>query len=365
MDELDTLIIGGGVVGMAAARALARAGRDVVLLEAESTFGSHTSSRNSEVIHAGIYYPRGSLKATLCVAGKQTLYEYCAEREIPHRRLGKLIVACNDTQHQELERIRQRACDNGVEDLEWLDARQVRELEPDVVAETGLFSPSTGIVDSHELLQSFRHDAEAAGAILVASSPVLGGSVTDRGISVSIGGAEPTQVHCRAVINAAGLFAPRVAGTIRGVPPETIPMAYFAKGHYFTLAGRSPFRHLVYPVPEPGGLGVHVTLDISGAARFGPDVAWIDDIDYTFDATSAARFYPAIRAYFPTLEEGALLEGYTGIRPKIAGPGQAAADFVVQGPEVHGLPLVNLYGIESPGLTASLALADLVCRRLT
>jgi len=364
LDEFDTLIIGGGVVGMAVARALARAGREVVLLEAESTFGAHTSSRNSEVIHAGIYYPRGSLKATLCVAGKHALYDYCAERGIPHQRIGKVIVACNETQRQELEQIKQRAHANGVEDLEWLDIQQLRELEPAVVAAAGLFSPSTGIIDSHELLQSFRQEAEAAGAIIVPSSPVLGGKVTDRGISISVAGAEPTEVHCRAVINAAGLFAPRVAESIEGVPRESIPSAYFAKGHYYMLAGRSPFRHLVYPVPEPGGLGIHVTLDMAGATRFGPDVAWIDGVDYNFDATSAHKFYPAIRSYFPALEAGALLEGYTGIRPKISGPGQAAADFVVQGPDVHGLPLVNLYGIESPGLTASLALADLVRRTL-
>lgn len=349
---------------MAAARTLARAGREVVLLEAEPTFGAHTSSRNSEVIHAGIYYPRGSLKATLCVAGKRALYEYCAERGVPHRRLGKIIVACSETQQRELAQIEQRARENGVTDLEWLDTRQVKELEPDVVAEAGLFSPSTGILDSHELLQSFRHDAEAAGAIVVPASPVLGGAVTDRGISLEIGGPEPAQVHCRTVVNAAGLFAPRVAKTIQGVPHDTIPTAYFAKGHYFTLAGRVPFRHLVYPIPEPGGLGVHVTLDMSGAARFGPDVSWLDDVDYSFDPSRRERFYTAIRAYFPSLAPDALLDGYTGIRPKIVAPNQAAADFVVQGPEVHGLPLVNLYGIESPGLTASLALADLVCQRL-
>lgn len=360
LEELDTVIIGGGVVGMAVALTLAQQGREVVLLEAESTFGTHTSSRNSEVIHAGIYYPSGSLKAKLCVKGRDRLYEYCAERGIPHRRIGKLIVAINEQQVDALEGIRKQAVLNGVDNLEWLQQSQIRDLEPNIVAEAGLFSPSTGIIDSHEFMASLRREAHEAGALTVPSSPVTAGRVSDRGIEISVGGQEPATFHCRSLVNAAGLHAPQVARTIAGVPPELIPEAFFAKGHYFTLSGRSPFRHLVYPIPEAGGLGIHVTLDMSGAARFGPDVSWLSTIDYGFDESRAKAFYAAIRTYFPTLAEGDLVPGYTGIRPKIVPQGSPAADFVVQGPEVHGLPLVNLFGIESPGLTAALAIAELV-----
>jgi len=364
-EHADIVVIGGGVIGVAVARALAANGREVILLEAESAFGTHTSSRNSEVIHAGIYYPTGSLKATLCVSGKASLYDYCRTHDVPHRRIGKLIVATTEEQIPGLEQIHAQAANNGVTDLEWLDAEDIRELEPNVVARRGLLSPSTGIVDSHALLSRFRYDAEALGAIAVTSSPVTRGAVTDTGISLTVAGPEPMLLHCRAVVNAAGLHAPRVAHSIEGVPPSAIPPAFFAKGHYFTLAGSSPFNRLVYPVPEPGGLGVHVTLDMAGSARFGPDVSWVETVDYSFDSTRAERFYTAIRTYFPGLSADALMPGYTGIRPKIVAPGSPNADFVVQGPETHGLPLVNLFGIESPGLTASLALADRVCDLLT
>ncbi|HEU5073704.1 MAG TPA: FAD-dependent oxidoreductase, partial [Polyangiaceae bacterium] len=267
MDKLDVVVIGGGVIGMAVARRLALAGREVVLLEAESSLGAHTSSRNSEVIHAGIYYEPGSLKAQLCVAGKHALYDYCSERGVPHRRVGKLIVG-HRHQREVLEKLEAQAASNGVHDLEWVDQKTLRELEPAVVAEMALWSPSTGILDSHEFLMSLKREAIEAGAVVAHSSPVLGGAITDRGVSLRIGGAEPTEVECRHLVNAAGLFAPAVARGIAGIPADTIPPAHLAKGHYFTLTGPAPFRHLIYPIPEPGGLGVHVTLDLAGVARF-------------------------------------------------------------------------------------------------
>jgi L-2-hydroxyglutarate oxidase LhgO len=361
VDRLDVAVVGAGVVGLAVARALALAGREVVVLETERAIGTHTSARNSEVIHAGIYYATGSLKARLCVAGKQALYAYCADRDVVHRRLGKLIVATRDDELPVLTRIREQAARNGVDDLVPLTLEEVRALEPNVLCRGGLWSPSTGIVDSHGLMTALRRDAEAHGASLVFASPVESGSVRDDGIVLRTGGQEPVQVVCRAVINAAGLWAPALAHRIAGLPEQHIPLASYAKGHYFVLPGKSPFSHLVYPVPVPGGLGIHVTLDLAGQARFGPDVSWIDGVDYSFDGARAADFYRAIRSYYPALAEGTLAPGYTGIRPKLGPAGAAASDFVVQGPEAHGVPgLVNLFGIESPGLTASLALADLV-----
>jgi L-2-hydroxyglutarate oxidase LhgO len=359
--ELDAVVIGGGVVGLAVARALALAGHEVTVLEAESRLGSHTSSRNSEVIHAGIYYPNGSLKARLCVAGKERLYRYCAEMGVPHQRVGKLIVATRDEEVVALDGILEKASDNGVGDLEWLEARQIAELEPSVKAVGGLLSPSTGIIDSHEFMAALRRDAEAHGAQVALNSPLQSGEVLESGgFELRVGGGEPFTARCRTLVNAAGLTAQNVARSLRGLPPATIPRQYFAKGHYFTLSGRSPFRRLVYPVPVPGGLGIHVTLDMSGQARFGPDVSWIDGIDYAFDESRAASFYTAIRTYFPALSDGALTPGYTGIRPKLSPAGSPADDFVLQGPVAHGVPgLLNLYGIESPGLTSALALADL------
>jgi L-2-hydroxyglutarate oxidase LhgO len=358
-ERLDVAIIGGGVVGLAIARAFAMAGREVMVLEAEPMVGTHTSSRNSEVIHAGIYYPPGSLKARLCVAGKIALYEYAAEADVAHARLGKIIVATRDEEIPTLEKLKAQAEANGVGDLVWLDRNDVRSLEPAVTCVRGLLSPSTGIVDSHGFMSALRRDATKRGATVLVSTPVLAGRVVDHGVELSIGGADPVTVVCHAVVNAAGLWAQKIAASIAGVPAETIPGTYFAKGHYFTLAGRSPFSRLVYPVPVPGGLGVHVTLDLGGKARFGPDVSWIDAIDYSFDEARAASFYPAIRQYFPGLAEGCLEPGYTGIRPKLGPKTSAAHDFVVQGPADHGVPgLVNLYGIESPGLTAALALAN-------
>lgn len=364
MDRIDTAVIGAGVLGLAVARALALQGREVVILEAEDAIGTHASSRNSEVIHAGIYYAQGSLKARACVAGRERLYAYCAERGVPHRRCGKLIVAADAAQKDELEGIRRRAHANGVADVARLSLAEVRAMEPELACVDALYSPSTGIVDSHALMLAFLGDAENAGAVLALKSPLEAARVTPQGIELRVAGAEP--LFARAVVNSAGLRAPGLARRIEGYPPEHAPRELYAKGNYYTLARRAPFTHLVYPVPEPGGLGVHVTLDLGGRARFGPDVEWVEAIDYRVDPARAERFYAAIRRYWPGLPDGALEPGYAGIRPKISGRGEPAADFVVQGPRAHGVPgLVHLFGIESPGLTASLALADDVAAQLS
>ena len=365
MLKLDAVVIGAGVVGLAVARALARSGREVFLLEAESSFGTHTSSRNSEVIHAGIYYPTGSLKARLCVAGKHALYAYCAKNDVLHKRLGKLIVATRDEQIPVLEKLLAQARENGVPDLVWLEPSEVRELEPAVSCVRALHSPSTGIIDSHGFMAALKRDAEQASAQTIFSSPVLGGRIVGDRIELSVGGSDPATVLCNSVVNSAGLFAQKFSRSLAGLPEHSIPPAFLAKGHYFVLRGKSPFSRLVYPVPEPGGLGVHVTLDLSGQARFGPDVSWIDTLDYSLDEARAAAFYPAIQSYFPELQPESLDPGYTGVRPKLGPPGSPAHDFLVQGPGEHGVPgLVNLYGIESPGLTAALAIADLVAELL-
>jgi L-2-hydroxyglutarate oxidase LhgO len=363
MEGIDVAVVGGGVIGLAVARELTLLGREVILLEAESALGSHTSSRNSEVIHAGIYYPTGSLKAVLCVEGKERLYGYLQSADVEHRRLGKIIVAVRDEELPALEAIRKQASDNGVHDLTALDRADITELEPTVTAVAGLFSPSTGIVDSHGLMAALKRDALQAGATILCDTPVRGGQVTDSGILLRTGGTDPTDVLCASVVNAAGLMAPNVAASIVGLDSGHVPVPHFAKGHYFVLGSRSPFRHLVYPIPEPGGLGVHVTLDLGGQARFGPDVTWVPGVDYTFDDSRAPSFYEAIRRYYPGLEDGGLVPGYTGIRPKLGPAGGPAADFVIQGPDRHGVPgLINLFGIESPGLTASLAIASRVAR---
>jgi L-2-hydroxyglutarate oxidase LhgO len=360
-ESVDCVVIGAGVVGLAVARALALAGHEVLVLEKERWVGSETSSRNSEVIHAGIYYPKGSLKAQLCLAGKHKLYAYCAERGIAHRRLGKLIVACSEAEIAILDGVRQRAQANGVDDLRWLGSNELRALEPELAAIGAYVSPSTGIIDSHGLMLAYEADLEAAGGMVVLRAPVLSGRVEAPGFTLEIGGAEPMRLACRLLVNSAGIHAPSLARRIAGIPPASIPRDYFCRGVYFTLAGRSPFRHLIYPVPEAAGLGVHLTLDLAGQARFGPDVEWIDGIDYTVDPRRGERFYAAIRTYWPALRDGALQPGYAGIRPKISGPKEPAADFLLQGPAEHGIAgLVNLYGIESPGLTASLAIAERV-----
>jgi L-2-hydroxyglutarate oxidase LhgO len=357
VDSVDAVVIGAGLVGLAVARALALAGREVVILEAEGAIGMHTSSRNSEVIHAGIYYPKGSLKARTCVQGKERLYRYCAERGVPHRRCGKLIVATGAAQLAEMEGIRQKALANGVTDVVRIGPGEARAMEPELSCVAALHSPSTGIIDSHALILAYLGDAQNAGAMLALKSPLEKGFVRPGGIELHVAGAEP--VLARNVVNSAGLRAPSVARRIEGFPARLAPPELYAKGNYFTLARRAPFSRLVYPVPEPGGLGVHVTLDLGGRARFGPDVEWVEGIDYTVDPRRAECFYAAIRRYWPGLPDGALEPGYAGIRPKISGRGEPPADFVVQGPREHGVRgLVQMYGIESPGLTASLALAD-------
>ncbi|HWM41403.1 MAG TPA: NAD(P)/FAD-dependent oxidoreductase [Burkholderiales bacterium] len=363
MERVDAIVIGAGVVGLAVARALAVAGREVVILEAEDAIGTHTSSRNSEVIHAGIYYPKGSLKARSCVAGKELLYEYCAAHGVPHRRSGKLIVATNENQQEELLLIQQKADANGVTDVVWMTRDQAVALEPAVSCVAALYSPSTGIIDSHALMLAYLGDAEAHGAMLALKTHLIGAQVVAPGFVVHT---SEMDLQCRVLVNSAGLRAPSIARRIEGFPQERVPGEFYAKGNYYSLSGKSPFSRLVYPVPEPGGLGVHVTLDLAGQARFGPDVEWVERIDYAVDPKRAERFYAAIRRYWPGLPDSALAPGYSGIRPKTAGPGEPAPDFALQGPAAHGVPgLVHLFGIESPGLTSSLALAAMVLEELS
>ncbi|MDM0041921.1 NAD(P)/FAD-dependent oxidoreductase [Variovorax sp. J22G21] len=364
MDEFDCAVIGAGVVGLAVARELALAGREVIVLEGEGAIGTGTSSRNSEVIHAGIYYPKGSLKAQLCVEGKHLLYDYLIARGLPHRRCGKLIVATSQAQVAQLDAIRARAVDNGVDDLEWLTADQAREMEPQLHCLAALHSPSTGIVDSHALMLSLQGELENAGGVVALKSPVAGAECGPG--SIVLAAVDGTQLRCRSVVNAAGLGAPMLAKRFDGLRADAVPTAYFAKGNYFTLAGRAPFTRLIYPVPEAAGLGVHLTLDLGGQAKFGPDVQWVDSPqDLVVDPIRSEGFYAEVRRYWPALADGALVPGYAGIRPKISGPGEPAADFMIQGPAQHGVAgLVNLFGIESPGLTSSLAIARRVAQLL-
>jgi L-2-hydroxyglutarate oxidase LhgO len=362
-ESADVAVIGAGIIGLGVARALAQAGRDVIVLESERQVGMHTSSRNSEVIHAGIYYPAGSLKARFCVEGRKALYAYCAERGIPHARPGKVIVATAEEEIATLGKLKAGAEANGVMDLVMLTQAEIHDMEPDVSCVRGVLSPSTGLVDSHALMAALKRDAEAAGAHVALGTPVRSGRVHDDGIELQAGAAEPMAVRFRLVVNCAGPWAQQVARCIEGVPPASIPPQHFAKGHYFVMPGRHRFRHLVYPVPVPGGLGTHLTLDLGGQARFGPDVQWCEGVDYSFDESRAASFYASIRRYYPQLADGALVPGFTGVRPKTAPPGSPAPDFQIQGPLEHGVPgLVNLYGIESPGLTSVLAIADHVQR---
>jgi L-2-hydroxyglutarate oxidase LhgO len=365
VDEVETIVIGAGVVGLAIARQLALAGQEVLVLEQATIIGSETSSRNSEVIHAGIYYPTGSLKARLCIAGRDHLYRYCAERGIAHQRLGKLIVASDPAQDGALAAIAAQATANGVGDLRQLSQADIAALEPALSATSGLLSPSTGIVDSHALMLSLQGDAEAAGAVFAFHAPVIGGRIDGTGYQIAIGGATPMHLQARRLVNAAGHGAWDIARHLDGYPASQIPAQGWAKGTYFTLRGRSPFTHLVYPVPEPGGLGIHLTLDLAGSARFGPDVEWIDAFDYQIDPQRSQRFYPAIRRYWPALPDDALEPAYTGIRPKLGDATATATDFRIDGPREHGFDgLVQLFGIESPGLTASLAIAEMVAQQL-
>jgi L-2-hydroxyglutarate oxidase LhgO len=359
VDDIDALVIGAGVIGLAVARALALAGREVVVLEAAEAIGTSTSSRNSEVIHAGIYYAPGSLKASLCVAGRERLYRYVAERGIAHRRCGKLIVATARQQESQLQALLAQAEANGVRDLAWMSRAELRNEEPALNCVLGLRSPSTGIVDSHQLMLALQGDAEDRGAVIAFNTPVLRGCATTAGIELTVGDVERTCIRAQTVVNCAGLAAQAVAVSIEGCPRKNVPPSYFCKGNYFALAGRTPFSHLIYPVPEAAGLGVHVTLDLAGRARFGPDVQWVERVDYDVDPRRAASFYAAIRRYWPALPDGALMPAYAGIRPKTQAPGEPAKDFTIDGPRGHGIPgLVNLFGIESPGLTASMAIAE-------
>ena len=364
--DIECIVLGAGVVGLAVARELALAGHDVLVIEQAEAIGTGTSSRNSEVIHAGIYYPAGSLKARLCVQGKAMLYSYCQERGIPHRRLGKLIVAASPEQTRELAAIQARARANGVDDLYQISGEQARELEPALACDAALVSPSTGIVDSHALMLSLQGDAENAGGQCVFHTRFEAGRIRPDGLfELHFDGQETMTLTTRILVNAAGLSSVQVASRLQGLNPQCIPGAWLCKGNYFTLSGKAPFSRLIYPMPNQAGLGVHLTLDLGGQAKFGPDTEWVESEDYSLDARRADGFYEAIRSYWPGLADGALQPGYTGIRPKITGPGQPAADFRVSGPAEHGVPgLVNLFGIESPGLTSSLALARAVAQSL-
>ena len=359
-DQLDCVVVGGGVIGLAIGRSLALAGREVVVLEAESEVGMHTSSRNSEVIHAGIYYGDDTLKARLCVQGKAMLYEYCEERHIPFKRIGKLVVAYDESEIDKLYAIQAQATRNAVTDLRMVDEGEVRNLEPAVKCKVGLLSPSTGIIDSHSLMISLQADIEAHHGSVLTHSRVSDVDIVSGGFRLAVDDTNE-KFRCNTLVNSTGLFATEFAKSITGLEPSTVCEQRLAKGHYFAYQGKSPFNHLVYPLPTDGGLGVHATNDMGGSARFGPDVDWIKSLDYSFDESRKNRFAEAIKKYFPDLDESKLVPAYTGIRPKLTGPGEVAADFVIQGEAIHGVrQLVSLFGIESPGLTSSLAIGDYV-----
>lgn len=361
VDEVDVIVIGAGVVGLAVAKCIAETGREVLVLEAADRIGTGTSSRNSGVIHAGIYYAPETLKSRLCKSGRDMLYRYCAERSIPYARCGKLIVGVHSRQKRQLKAVQENAIANGVTDLRWLDRREMLELEPNVDGEFALLSPSTGIVDGDALLLSLHGDIEAAGGLVIMRTPVISGKVGDGGVDLEIGPPHPISIRARAVVNSAGLFAQAVARSIRCVSQATIPDIHLAKGHYYSYSGDSPFRRLIYPVPEDGGLGIHATLDLGGQVKFGPDVRWVDALDYTFDDSRRGAFIDAIRPYYPALDPAKLQPAYTGIRPKLSAPGESAADFHIIGNGGRAAPtLVHLFGIESPGLTASLAIGEFV-----
>lgn len=361
MESVETIVVGAGVVGLAIARELAIAGQEIVVLEACEAIGTRTSSRNSEVIHAGIYYPQDWLKTRLCIAGRRKLYQYCESRGVPHQQLGKLILATTEAERPDLDQRLLQARANGLTSVRPVGPQEIEELEPAVEAVAGLLSPESGIIDSHQFMLSLQGDLEEAGGVVALRSPLEGARATGGGFDVAIGGEQPYRMGCHRLINSAGLNSQDVAGSIRGLRPKHIPELWFARGQYYSLQGKSPFSRLVYPVPVSGGLGIHVTLDMAGQARFGPDVHWIDSLDYGFDESVIEAVAGDIRRYYPDLDEALLQAGYTGIRAKLSGPGDPGVDFMVSGPADHGVRgLVNLYGIESPGLTASLALAEYV-----
>lgn len=363
--DVDCIVAGAGVVGLACARALAEHELDVLVLEKEDVIGSGVSSRNSEVIHAGIYYEPGSLKARLCVAGKTALYAYCEARGVEHQRIGKLIVATQPSESAALQQLQKVASANGVT-LTRLTAAEAVRLEPELRCTEALYSESTGIVDSHQLMLSLQGDAENLGVVFVFRSPVVSGHLKDGGgFNINVGGNNPTMISCRYFINSTGLHAATLARSFDGLPVSSIPPSFYCKGSYFSLATSAPFKHLIYPVPSQAGLGVHYTLDLGGRARFGPDVEWVTELKYEVDERRGSLFEEAVRSYWPGLPENSLHPDYSGIRPKIVGPEESAGDFVISGPGEHGVAgLVNLYGIESPGLTACLALADEVRDRV-
>jgi len=364
-ESVDSLIVGGGVIGLAIARELALAGREVVVVELEPMVGSGVSSRNSEVIHAGIYYPSESLKARMCVRGKQQLYQYCDRCGVSYKRIGKLIIATSDAELSRLQELLKQGQSNGVGDLVPLTDRGIGDLEPSIVAKGALYSPSTGIIDSHGFIQALKGDIESANGFVVTNTAFKSGEVIADGFKVTTMGEELYSLHCRTLINAAGLAAQSVAKNIIGLKQTLIPKQYLAKGNYFSLVGTHDFSHLVYPVPESGGLGIHATLDLSGQVKFGPDVEWVTSLNYDVDPHRAQKFIRAIRSYWPDISDDALLPDYAGIRPKLVGPNQGAADFIIQTEKAHGIPrLVNLFGIESPGLTSSLAIAEYVRKLL-
>jgi len=368
MHDVDAVIVGAGVVGLAVARRLAAAGLETIVLEACGRFGTQTSSRNSEVIHAGIHYAGGSLKGRLCVKGRDQIYHYCAKRSIPHRRIGKIILAGNGEQEARLDDIVANAEANGVNDLQRLSSHELARLEPELPHAAALLSPSTGIIDSHALMESLVADLEEQGGRLVCRTKVNGARLLDSDRwAISIEGEAAPVLHASCLVNCAGLHAHAVAGSIEQFPADALPPLHLARGVYYAYPHRVPCNHLIYPVPVPGGLGVHLTLDLDGRARFGPNVEWLDAVDYTVspDARRDAEFHAAARSIFPQLDVSSLSVSFAGIRPKLSGPGEPPADFLVMGPGEHGLPNhVGLFGIESPGLTSSLALADEVAVRL-
>jgi L-2-hydroxyglutarate oxidase LhgO len=381
MDHVDTVVIGAGVVGLAVARALALSGREVMVIEHERAIGQGTSSRNSEVIHGGLYYPTGSLKAKLCVRGKALLYDYLQERGLPHQRCGKLIVATDESQLKKLAAIEAQAVANGVP-VERLSREQAREKEPQLECIAALYSPTTGIVSSHDLMTSLQGDLEHAGGIVALATQVLGVEFSTKNQSqthvlhaqsaTESGAFESMTLSFRCLVNAAGLYAPHMAQRMQGLDAQHIPQAFYAKGNYYSLSGKAPFRHLIYPIPQEAGLGVHLTLDLGGQAKFGPDVQWLEgvtdpsQIDFSVDASRADAFYAEVRKYWPHLQDGQLTPSYSGVRPKISSPSQAAADFLIQGADQHGIEgLVNLFGIESPGLTSCMAVGEHVVEMLS
>jgi L-2-hydroxyglutarate oxidase LhgO len=361
METTDCVVVGGGVVGLAVARTLATAGREVLVLEAEPRIGEHTSSRNSEVIHAGLFYKKGSLRQHLFPRAAHLLYAYCSEHGVPHRRLGKIVVSRNSEETEVLRQHMVRGTEAGVRDLQWLEPAEAQAMEPNLRCHAAFLSPSSGIVDSHALMLAYRAELESHGGTVVLRAPVMGGEVTAQGHCVHVGGAEPMSLGCKLLINCAGHGAPPLAQALAGLPATARPRDYFRRGVYFSINGR-PFKRLIYPIhATTGGMDIHAVIDMEGNVRFGPDFEWVDRLDYTVDPGRATAFYSSIRTFWPGLSDGALVPAYAGVRPKITGPDEPPADFLIQGPADHGISnLVNLFGIESPGLTSSLAIGEYV-----